>query len=206
MSEKIWFICISENVFGPVDFETIRLMKEQNRLQIHDFVWRAGLAKWTPMYQLAEFTGLAPAYPKTPIPKLEKPAAPAPPPAVAKVKEKAKKETPAPPAPPKVRATDRVAASGEVEIDGWGKFEIVNISPSGVLIACDLDLTVGAEIKLHVHLNGRSKPLPMTAIVIRQAQETKSKSAYAFEFVRLNPAHVRELKEFIESQQMDRAG
>src|SRR4051812_45158636 len=128
MSEKQWFICISENVLGPLETKTVHLMVQQSRLQFNDYVWRAGLKKWTPLFEMTEFASLAPPYPKAPIPESEKPVRPV-----------AAGEKP-PASASKVRMTDRIAASGKVSIDGSGQFEIIDLSISGVFITCSLKL------------------------------------------------------------------
>jgi hypothetical protein len=210
---KQWYICLSENVFGPIDTETVQLMVQQNRLQYHDYIWTVGLSRWTPMFAIAELAGLAPPYPKTPIPTPAKPTAP-PQPAGRVPRDSAPKlraviaSAPTKPAVAgsPIRISNRVVVSGHVKVEGAGEYQVIDLSVSGIFVACSMPLTIGAEIKFALSLHGLEKTLEMTGIVVRRGSSSQSVQGYAFEFVRPNPASLRILTEYVNSHKLGKTG
>jgi hypothetical protein len=218
MQKSHWYICIAENVFGPLDDKTMHLMLQQNRLQLHDYVWCEAMDKWTPMYAVAEFAHLLPAYPSAPLPKLlppvrefvssapvTKPAAAQKPVGPPKPVSTSPKPAPVPPSPA-IRKTNRLAVSGKLKIKGLDDLNVVDLSISGVFVQSEQPLVVGEELKFELHLDGLNKPLDMAGVIVRQGTSAHQLTGYAFEFVRPNPAHLRLLQEFIAATHLVKAG
>ena len=213
MTEKQWYICISENVFGPVRSETIYLMLQQYRLQYLDFIWHSGLKEWKRISDLPEFANLGPPYPTVPPPsEATAPPVPAMPmpvrqsPVVAQAPKPAPAEKTTSPAPlNKIRGRDRIIVSGKVRVHGEADFDLINLSRSGIFVACMIPLKVGMETKFQLQISGLDKPLEMTGIVVRHGTWL-GHTGFAFEFVRPNPAHLRILNEFIEMFDVGKTG
>lgn len=198
MSEKQWYICISENVFGPLASKAVQTMLQQYRLQLLDFAWCSEMEKWTRISDISEFAGAVPAYPQAPIPKRASGAATVRPPAPKPV---SKSDSGA----EKIRSTDRFAVLGKACMDGGDRLMIADLSSGGIFVVCAKPPPVGTDVKFQLEISGLDHALEMTGVVVRHGVSAK-KSGFAIEFTRANPAHLRTLTEFIVANKLGKAG
>lgn len=203
-SSRTWHIRIGNETLSPVSESLVALMLKQNRLQFTDYAWSEGLAQWTRLGELAEFARYAPSYPPVPVPsagsKVVTAQAPPTPPVTTETvdeHEVVKRHS-------TIRQKERVETRGTVSLEHGGTHRIVNLSETGVLISCGKTrLALGDEVSFALEFEGVKKPLRMTGILLREEGSTDD-TCVAIEFTRVNPAHRRELKSFIESKSVNR--
>jgi len=228
MLPKSWFIHIQGETFGPLSADIVTLMLRQQRLHFSDFAWAEGMKKWTRLGETAPFENMMPPYPDAPIPQAGKGEEEAPrrtpSPKVAAALALVKRghgaqaaaavlieETPEPAPPPPVvipklapkevgvRRRERVEIHATVMLADRVKHRVLNISETGVFIKAPRGVEVGTDVKFTLESPEFPKPLEMTGILIREDQED-GENAVALEFTRVNPAHRRILKEYVDSQ------
>jgi hypothetical protein len=51
-----WFVLIGDQKYGPYDYKTVIQKIQSNQLMDFNYVWAKHLDKWTPIYQLEEFS------------------------------------------------------------------------------------------------------------------------------------------------------
>lgn len=208
VSSKQWHLHFDGENIGPVTTDVVKLFLKQHRVHFADYIWSTGHTKWHRIIDLDEFASLLPPYPSSPIPGgvVTPSAAPA---AVEEVvvakKVAAPKIQKAPKVVaekqtekvwPKVRRTTRIPCQGTVAIEGHDSFALINISEGGIFVKAKELLPIGADVKFSLEITSLSKKFVMTGVVIRHGV-AEGEHGFAVEFTRLNPAHKRELVEFI---------
>lgn len=200
MAEKQWYVCINNEVFGPLDAGAVQVMLQQSRVQFMDFMWREGMSKWTRISEVVQFASLIPGYPKAPLPKSEVPVKPSlPPPTPIPIATKERSVTAA-----KIRGHQRVMVNGVVSFEDK-QLKLVDLSLAGMFVASDRLIPIGTETKFRLAIEGVSKTFDMTGMVVRHGTVV-GKLGFAIEFIRVNPAHLRALGEIVESHQTGQAG
>ncbi|NUM88762.1 MAG: PilZ domain-containing protein [Bdellovibrionales bacterium] len=195
----VWFLHIAGAAFGPVDTKTVVTMLQQNRVQFVDFIFTEAFSDWERICDIDIFADLLPAKPEAPPPSAPKVKVPAAEPLVTE----ASSATEAPKSAPareraRVRRHTQLAFRAKVSLEGIGDFRAVNIREGGVMLESRDPPAVGTEVRLSVPLPGAGESLEMTGLVIRHTSG-KETPGFAVEFTRINPAHLKLIRAFLES-------
>lgn len=223
MPIQSWFICVGEQILGPLPTDTVTIMLSQNRLQFADYIWTDEQPTWMRIYEVENFRKSLPPFPKMPVPPVpsESPQAapPKPKPETKAASKPNKKKTPdeyhflnSEPGSavekeketefPKVRRNCRVPISASITIVGRGTYKLGNISEGGAFVMAADGLSVGTDLKFKIESKSFQKPLEMTGVVIRQNVHGET-AGFAIEFTRVNPAYKRLLHEYVKGHEED---
>lgn len=211
--DKIWYLYIKTSTQGPYSLEEVTTLIENGSAQLLDFAWSNELTKWHRLSDLDEFQNLVPQYPKSPIPSRDKKPIKKKPnsPKVESIKveketrKEIHKEIRKEAEPPKKeewkknRRYIRIPASAQATIEGHGTYQVGDLSEGGLFLLSNSQIPLGLEVRLVLQIGNENSPLNMTGVVIRHGiSYANSAPGFAIEFTRLNPAHKRFLKEYIE--------
>lgn len=213
MPNKLWFVNIRGETFGPIGTPVVIGMLKENRLQFTDFLWAEGLTRWQRIQDLHEFAALIPPYPTNPIPGssqtvseiFEQPVRLAEPepalrPAATeektgeiqkRVKSNSKNNPKA-----KFRRNARVHIDAKVSVEGHGTYEALDISGGGILLQGPSGIHISTDVKIRIEAKAFGKPLEMTGVVVRE-EDCGGHIEFAVEFTRVNPAHKRTIQDYV---------
>jgi len=140
---------------------------------------------------------------KTPVPKRASTPPPPPPPS-----KKVEKKIPAneprsgslsgkiTKSSAKLSVFPRIKLSGKIKIDGIGNFKVIDISEGGVFVAASESIEIGTEVNFTLDADIFGESLSMAGVVIRHGDRYDEKG-FAIEFLRVNPAYKRLIKNSI---------
>ena len=198
MPEKTWFIYVEGDTFGPFTQNFVAHLLEANRLRFTDFGWTAGHSSWTRLLEVPTFRAMMPSAPNIPLPgsahivgrRAGEPAQTAP-------------TNPSLPPTPKgnqLKRRVRVPIEGTVYFTGSKHYSILNISETGLLFLLSEETPlIGKEVKFKIESPEFLQPLQMTGILIREEQK-QGTNVVGIEFTRINPAHARLIKAYVETK------
>jgi Tfp pilus assembly protein PilZ len=210
---KNWFVHIGDEIFGPVSTDVVNVMLRQTRLQFTDFIWAQGLTKWVRIIDVDDFTRLLPPYPASSIPRpqkieisdeedmadfsAEEELTPVPK-SLKAVEEYRTGGLSGKPMKPglKLSAFPRIRLQGKIAIKGHGNYKAIDISEGGVFVASTESIEIGTEVDFTLEANVFPEKLAMTGVVIRHGDRHDEKG-FAIEFMRVNPAYKRLIKDAI---------
>lgn len=214
MPEKLWFVNIRGETFGPIGTSVVMGMLKENRLQFTDFLWTEGLTRWQRIQDLHEFAALIPPYPTGRIPTAEHleqaepsitfrqpqpvalvPEAP-PLPGAIKIPDAQRPVRTGPSPKAKFRRNARVELDAHVSVEGHGLFEAVDISGGGLLLKGRDGIRISTDVKFRIESAHFSKVLDMTGVVVRE-EVCGGHVEFAIEFTRVNPSHKRVIQEYV---------
>jgi Tfp pilus assembly protein PilZ len=224
---KNWYVHIGDEIFGPVATDVVNVMLRQTRLQFTDFIWAPGLTKWVRIIDVDDFTRLLPPYPASAIPRgksesnheeveddvadfshEEEAIEPPPVPKISKKLAVEKKPEEyrtgglsGKPIKPglKLSVFPRIKLQGKISIKGHGHYKAIDISEGGVFVAAEESIEIGTEVDFILEAEVFSEKLSMTGVVIRHGDRHDEKG-FAIEFMRVNPAYKRLIKDAITKE------
>lgn len=98
-----------------------------------------------------------------------------------------------------IRRYGRVKLAGTALIDGFGDYEIVDISEGGVFLKAPTPIPFGTDLKFRIESERLPKALDMTGIVIREGASEDGQFGFAIQFTRVNPAHRRVIHDYVKA-------
>lgn len=176
MREKKWFINKQGKTAGPLTTEEVLEGLRQSPLQILEYAWCEGLSEWVRLTEFREFESLLPPYPRVPFPSV--------------LELVAARPEGMPKMPSTLSHAHFVRVNGLMEVQGHGKFDLIQMSENGALVQGKEAIGIGTQLKFKLICDALGSPLEMTGVVVRQPAEFGSESV-VIEFTRVNPAHQR---------------
>ena len=208
MTKSNWFVNIGGETFGPVSSEIVQVMLRQFRLHFEDYIWKEGFTKWIRIGDVDDFAHSGANHstagerlkqhkaPPTFIPTSEVgPFARSGRILNRKLNQEPQEQNKLP-TKPKVSHFHRVKATGEIEVESYGKYPIFDLSEGGVFAVAPEPIDVGIEVNFTLRAKGIKEDLTMMGLVIRHG-ENEGKKGFAVEFIRVNPAYKRLLQQFV---------
>lgn len=195
-----WFVCLQDEVIGPLSESAIFTLIRNQRLGAGDFGWREGLSGWVRLSEAPELTSF---FGKTPrvLPPFKQPGASK---AEAKPATVAKSE-PTGTSPVRPNRAQRAPLEGWVRLDNGDLHRVINISETGVLVSIPHNVPIiGKEVKFRLESPAFGKPLELTGVLVREDFSTQE-NAVGIEFTRLNPAYRRMIKEYVQINEHKKA-
>jgi len=99
-----------------------------------------------------------------------------------------------------IRRYGRVMLEGNVSVEGYGAFPVVDISEGGVFLSAVSPIAFGTDLRFRLESPSLGKTLDMTGIVIREGASEDGHAGFAIQFTRVNPAHRRVIHEYVKSK------
>lgn len=193
-----WYVCLQDEVVGPIPESALYTFIRNQRLSGHDHVWREGLTLWVRLCETPEFGSLFAKMPRA-MPPLRAATTTAP--------KSDPRSVPSVPArgEPVINRPSRVPIEGSVRFDNGEHHRLVNISESGCLVAIPQNVPlIGKEVKFHLEAPAFGRSLELTGVLVREDFST-AENAVAIEFTRLNPAYRRLIREYVQQRETKKA-
>ncbi len=189
-----WFICLQDDVIGPLNEAAILTLIHNQRLTGSDFVWREGLNSWSRVLETPELSSHVAKLPRT-----------LPPYKFANTASRPEPKAAIPNRDGMIQRQERTPLEGWVRLDNSDLHRVINISETGLLVSIPQNVPIiGKEIRFRLESPAFGKPLELTGVLVRE-DFSNQENAVAIEFTRLNPAYRRMIKEYVQLNETKKA-
>lgn len=166
---KEWFIHVQGEIIGPLVLDTVQNLLKLNRVTLLDFIWTPGKPDWARLSDLEEFASCVPPFPASPIPidQVEAAALQTPPHPRIPIPDPLAPDAPTASTKLRIRRHERVRIGGHGMIEGKGRFELQDISESGVFFRAEEPIPLGVELRFQLESELLGRGLTISGKVVR---------------------------------------